>query len=112
MSAYVPLASKLFGSNVIDAALKFNLCASLIESRLLFNLHVRCLRTRELSKINAVYMRVVHRIGGTMRFDKDAISDLEARRLLNAPSVDCLLLRQRLKYCARLAVSDWHALKA
>ena len=45
MSAYVPIAVRVFGSPRLDNKIKFNLCSSLVESRLLFNCHVRNIHT-------------------------------------------------------------------
>ena len=79
---------------------------SLVLSTLLFNAHVRVLTGRELSILNAVYMRVLRRITDKVRFDSDTISDYRVRCLACQPSIDCLLQRARLKYLGRLSRSS------
>jgi hypothetical protein len=110
LSAYVPIASKVFGARNIDRHLKLSLYNSLVESRLLFNCHVRIFKSRELLKLSAVYMRVVRRMSGQMRFDASSISDIEVRKAFNVPSIDCIVIRKKLQYWSRLAGSDSYAL--
>ena len=57
-----------------------------------------------VKRINTVYMKVVRRIAGAVRFKlTDNITNLDARRAINAPSIECLLLRARLLYFSSLA---------
>lgn len=44
-----------------------------------------------------MYMRGLRRIGGWARYDR-TLPDLEVRRRLGSPSLECLLARARLKY--------------
>ena len=47
-------------------------------------------------------MRMLRRIAGEMRFDNTVVSDLEVRTRLQQPSIDCILIRKRLRYVARI----------
>ena len=42
------------------------------------------------------------RIAGEMSFDNTAVTDLEVRTRLQQPSIDCILIRKRLRYCVRI----------
>ena len=76
---------------------------SVILSTLTFNVHVRVSCSKAFATINCVYMRVLRRIAGEMRFSSDGnATDLEVRIKLNQPSLDCLMLRARLLYFCRL----------
>eukprot|EP00973_Karenia_brevis_P031278 4317486-Karenia_brevis.AAC.1 len=51
--------------------------------------------------LNGVYMRALRRICNECRYGKSR-HDIDIRKLLKAPSIDCLLMRSRLRYLARL----------
>lgn len=110
MIAYCPMPAKVFGATYIDNTLKLHLYSSLAESWLLFNCHCRVFKVKELRKFSAAYTWVCRRIAGHMLYDGDGINDAAVPTLLNAPSIDCILLQRRLQYCGRLARSDCHAL--
>ena len=77
---------------------------SLILSRLLFNVHVAVLKGRDLKAFNGVYMRVLRRIHGDIRFCAEVeFTDLQIRAVLRQPSVDCLIAHARLRYAGRIA---------
>ena len=110
MSAYAPISTRVFGCEELELHLRKSFCSSLVLSRLLFNAHVRVLRPREFIPLNAIYMRVIRRMSGRMRFDAHAGNDLDARLAINAPSLDCIMLQRRLTYAGRLARSSCSAL--
>ena len=101
MTAYAPLATRVFGSTVVCNTTKFSLLRSLVHSRLLFNAHVRTPDMRWLRVLNATYMRGLRRISGDCRFEH-TIPDVEVRRKLQMPSFDCVLVRKRFAYLARV----------
>ncbi|CAK0862941.1 unnamed protein product [Prorocentrum cordatum] len=109
--SYGPLASKVFGSVVMDASLKIWLMHSLVLSRLLFNVHVVVPTRRYLQVLNGMYMRVLRRVGDAPRFGHSE-TDLEIRTRLKQPSLDCLVMRARLRYLGRLVRSSPPALLA
>ena len=98
MSAYSPLAVKVFGSPHLGHWLKNALFQSLVNSTLLFNAHVRVLDGRALDVLNGVYMRVVRRITGHVRFEGGGLTDHEVRKVGCFPSIDCLIQRARIRY--------------
>ena len=102
MSAYSPVAIRVFGSHRISQDLKVALFWSLILSKLLFNIHVVVVGPRYLRALNAVYMRALRRIGGHCNYGDSTISDINVRRKLQMPSLDCLMVRARLRYLGRL----------
>ena len=106
MASFVPLAGRVFSSPFIDVMCKRAFARALIESSLLHLAHVRCLKVRELKKLNAVYMRVHRRIVNRSRYDDTADSDLDVRVRYHIESLDCALSRRRLGYLARLAKSS------
>ena len=57
-------------------------------------------------------MRVWRRIVGKPRYKRVSMSDVDVRSRLCIPSLDCLMRKKRLKYLARLAVSDVWPLRA
>eukprot|EP00973_Karenia_brevis_P094817 12424323-Karenia_brevis.AAC.1 len=58
-------------------------------------------------KLNNVYMRVLRRIAGACRYDKTCkLSDSEVRRLLDAPSLQCLIMRRRLMLLAAVVKAN------
>lgn len=80
---------------------------SLCMSRLLFNVHVLVLETKALAALNQVYMRMLRRIGGAMRFSADCgENDLQVRQRMKQASLDCILLRKRLHYAKRLLLNN------
>ena len=112
MASFCPLASRIFGNKLLDEWLRKSFCESLILSKLLFNAHLRVFKTKELRVLNALYMRVVRRIGDNVRFDHTACSDVKARQQVEMLSLDCILLHRRLIYLARLVRSRCHPLLA
>ncbi|CAK0891389.1 unnamed protein product, partial [Prorocentrum cordatum] len=111
MKSYAPLATKLFGSPVVSDDLKFWMMQSLILSRLLHNVHILVPTRRFTLTINAVYMRVLRRIAGAPRFGH-TVHDVTVRDRLGRASVDCLMMRARLRYLGRLLRSQPSALLA
>jgi hypothetical protein len=111
MCAYVPIAIKIFGAprSKVGDWLKLLFMHSLVLSRATFNVHITVVSPREMAIYNGVYMRVLRRIGGSMRFG-ETISDYEVRRQMGQPSIDCLLVRHRLLYLRRLLVHRPRAL--
>ena len=102
-AAYVPLSGKLFGSPAVGVWLKFHFMDSLIMSRLLYCVHNLTVSPKAIGKLNNVYMRVMRKISGHCRFSvSDNISDLQVRELCAKPSIDCLLVRARLRYIRRV----------
>ena len=61
LSAYVPIAQKIFASPYIGHWLKIHFMGSLVLSRLLYNTQTWVLQQNALRKINDVYMRVLRR---------------------------------------------------
>ena len=110
-SAYVPIVMKVFGSSGLDVALKLVFLWALVMSRLLFNVHIIVPTPRFIKTVNFVYMRVLRRTAGCMRF-KRCESDLEVRRRLKVPSMECLLARARLRYVRRIVLRKPRTLTA
>ena len=52
LSAFAPLALKLYGSALISVQYRLHFFHSLVLSRLLFNLHIIKLRPRDLKRLN------------------------------------------------------------
>lgn len=103
MSAYSPIASKVFSSVVIGTTMKFHLLHSLVLSRLLYNVAIWTMSSAALKQINGPYMRALRRIAGDMKAGHaPAFSDLAVRQRLQAPSIDCLVLRKRFRYYHRV----------
>jgi hypothetical protein len=75
---------------------------SLIMSRLLFHAHLMMPYPKQLKILNQTYMRVVRRIAGCSRFNAEAESDVNVRKTLGVPSVDCLIQQARLLYLRRI----------
>jgi hypothetical protein len=104
MSAYGPLAGKIFGAESIPTPLKLAFLRSLVLSRLLYNVHTLTMTAVAMTRLNGPYMRALRSIAGVRRFDAAcAKSDLEVRRALGAPSIDFVLLRRRIGYYCRIA---------
>ena len=85
---------------------------SLVLSRLLYNTQTWVRQLPAIKKINCVYMRVLRRILGDCRYGPCVFSDLEVRRQLRQPSIDCLLLRRRMHYLKRLVTCEHKSLIA
>ena len=103
LSAYSPLAFKLYGSALVSVRHKLHFFRSLVVSRLVFNLHIVVLSARDLKRLNAVYMRGLRRIHGDVRFSAATeLSDIEVRRALGVMAIDAFLLISRLRYLGRL----------
>ncbi|CAK0839438.1 unnamed protein product [Prorocentrum cordatum] len=66
---------------------------------------------RCLQMLNGVNMRVLRRVGDAPRFGHSE-TDLEIRKRLRQPSLDCLAMRTRLRYLGRLVRSSPPALLA
>ena len=98
MSAYSPIAYRVFGSDSIDNALKCHSKGSLVDSCLFYTSHVIVPTPAYIRVLNGVHMRVLRRIAAEVRFDSGTASDRAVRERLCAPSVDCLLIRRRLSY--------------
>ena len=104
LGAYMPLASKIFASPMVDVLTKFAFMWSIIMSRLLFNVHVVVPTPTYTKILNGVYMRVLRKIAGCSRYQR-CETDLQVRRNLKMPSIECILVRCRLRYVRRLIVS-------
>jgi len=87
------------------------LLASLVGSRLMFNAHIVVPSAKYIRTLNPVYMRVLRRICDNCRFGHSE-NDLLVRQSADVPSVDCLLLRARLKYLARVCRHKLDTLRA
>ena len=59
---------------------------------------------RYIKQLNSVYMRVLRRIANACRFGHGK-TDYEVRLQLGVPSVDCILMRARLRYFKRIAMT-------
>ena len=80
-------------------------------SRLHFNVHIIVPTPRFMKTINFAYMRGLRRIAGCMRGER-CETDLEVRRRLAAPSIECILARARLRYLRRLVLRQSMSLLA
>ena len=113
MKAFVPIASRIFGSRTIGIKRKCSLAWSLVLSRLLFNVHTwSSFKGRHRCIISCAYMKVWRRISGHLRKPGNRVPDLAVRTLLDVPSVDCVVRRHRLSYFSRLATETLPALNA
>eukprot|EP00973_Karenia_brevis_P017885 2456427-Karenia_brevis.AAC.1 len=52
--------------------------------------------------LNGMYMRVLRKISGQIRSGEHGPTDREVRESMGAPSIDCIMRRQRLLYLPRL----------
>jgi hypothetical protein len=115
LSAYAPIAIKVFGSKSISIRLRIELAATLIFSRLLYNVHVWSIMSRcAYTKLNSVYMRVLRRIAGLSWTGSasDCVSNFTVRQRLGVPALDSLIRQRRLLYFSTMLRSDAHALKS
>jgi hypothetical protein len=113
LSAYCPLASKVFGSAKVGFWLKLVFLHSLVMSRLLYQVCLWNGKPKPFRNLNAVYMRALRRIAGESRFsDKNNCTDLQVRAKLLQPSLDCLIARRRLLHLACIEKSRTMVLHA
>ena len=109
MVTYAPLSVSLFGSTRTSRKLRLSLASSLCWSRLLHAVAAwtSCPR-RPYSVLNVTYMRVLRRVAGKPRFDKEsaAKSDKDIRSELMAPSLYALISRRRLQLLASALSGD------
>ena len=84
MTAYSPIAVKVFGSPRVLNAVKVSFLRSLVESRLFFNIHVTVVSGRTMKALSPTYMRVVRRTRGD-------VTDFQVRFQLDVPSVDSIV---------------------
>ena len=113
LNAYAPLAVRIFGSPVIFVPAKLHLLDSLVMSRLVFNAGTWDHDINVLRRLNSVYMRALRRIADEISYEgRSELNDLQVRRKLGVPSIDCLVQRARLKYAARLETTRPRALVA
>ena len=99
-ATYVPIGAKVFGSSAVNRELKCTFLWSLVLSRLLFNSHILVPTLRYVKTVNFVYMRVLRRIGDCSSEQRE--SDLAVRWRLKMPSIECILIRMRLRYLQRI----------
>ena len=105
-NSYAPLATRIFVANCIPDSLKSLFQASLLETKLLFNAHVVVPTPAYICTLSCAYMKVVRRRAGLMRYDRASavMSDCDVRCFFAVVSIDCLLMRARLRYLRRLLV--------
>ena len=66
-----------------------------------------------LERLNRIYMRVIRKIAGKSRYDDSVVeTDREIRDMVGAVSIDCHIIRLRLKYLARLCAKGPESLTA
>ncbi|CAK0829298.1 unnamed protein product, partial [Prorocentrum cordatum] len=103
MESCAPVVFKLYGNPNVSWHHKKSFLRSLFLSRELFNVHITVPSARDMVTYNTCYMRTLRRIVGDTRFSSDTEhTDIEVRRLLDMPSVDCLISCARLAYVKRL----------
>ena len=108
MNAFAPIAVRIFGNSSVSIKIKFMFFDSLICSRLLYNTELYVIDGSSssllvLRKLNSVYMRVLRRIAGEMRYgQKPCMRDIEVRIAFGIPSIDCRLRKMRLRYLSRM----------
>ena len=101
MSAFTPIAKKVFGNPWVARSVRLRLLSSLILSRLLYNVATwSVLPQAAYNKLNSVYMRVLRRIADCTKYSAESAhtsgSDAYVRTLLGVPSLQCLILQRRL----------------
>ena len=106
-AAWFPLAERIFGPPRIHMDIKLSLADSSIFSRLYYATETWSDYTvTALRPLEAMQTRVARRISSWWnRAGEENITNLELRKRLNMPSVQCVLMTRRLKYLARLAKS-------
>ena len=103
LAAYAPLAYKTFGSDLLSVRHRLAFLRSLVLSRLLVAVHTLVPTGRDLKAMNGCYMRGLRRIAGVPRFSpENNTTDRQVRDLLQQPSLDCLIVRARLAFAARV----------
>lgn len=104
MQAYSPLSIRIFGATYLPVELRLQLLSVLVFSRLLFNIHIFDLSVNALRIIGNMYNRAMRRVAGVPRFCREsgAPSDLAVRLSLRVPSIDCVVMRCRLRYVGRV----------
>ena len=106
MSSYSPISQKVFGNELLSTQHRSSLLQSLIMSRLLHNVYICVVSSRDYIAYNGVYMRALRRIAGDSRYSSEVQhTDIQIRVLLKVPSVDCLIARLRLSYLGRVVRS-------
>lgn len=97
LSAYAPLACRLFSSDSITAPVKLDFARSLVFCRLLYNMHLwQAEKSFAVRTINPLYMRVLRATSGRKRFKRSCGSDYEGRSKLGQPSMVCFFAQKRL----------------
>ena len=114
MTAYSPIAVRVFGNSELPRETRLALARSLIFSRLFLHVQVWSVVTAwALQQLNCMYMRVLRRIAGMMRFGKvGTLSDLHVRTILNMPSIECYISKLRLTYLTSLLSAPTASLRA
>ena len=107
MTAYVPLSYKVFGIMRIQCDVRLSLFMSLVVSRLVHNVHTwSALTASAYQRLNSVYMRGLRRIAGACNFGQSgACTNVQVRQSLNAPSLQCIIIRRRLQLFASLVTN-------
>ena len=102
LNAFGPIATTVLGARSISARIRMLLAKSLVFSRLMYNVCTwSSVPTRALRELNAVYMRTIRRVAGEMRFSAQCrLTDLEVRKMVNEPSIDCCVAKARLNHLA------------
>ena len=103
----------LLGAACMHMRSRLQLAASLVLSRLFFNIHVwSVLPSVCLQRINTMYMRVLRRCMGQVRFKGGGLTDLQVRVAIGKPSVECVISRNRLVYFSQLLRSPASQLRS
>ena len=111
MRAFVPLAGKVFASRAISLSLRIALAWSLVMTRLLYNVqNWSKFDGKPRHVLNTAYNRVWRAIAFCPRYAAGGQTDVEVRRLLGVPSIDCVARSHRLRYLARLSDVSFPAL--
>ena len=115
LSAYVPIAMKVFGARCISLRLRLDLAATLVFSRLLYNVHGWSTISRwAYGKLNGVYMRVLRRVADLSCTGSSSrcASNLVVRKRLGMPVLETFIRQRRLLYSNAMLRSDAQALKS
>ena len=110
--AYGPLASRFFGAKEVPRSLKVQIMFSLVVSRLLCKAHILVPTLQFLATISEPYMRCLRKIANDEKYGPGGLTDLQVREKQRAPSIDCLLRVQRLKYLRRIVIGNHPVLRA
>jgi hypothetical protein len=111
-AAYAPIAITVFGNPGLPTWKRSELARSLVFSLLLFNVHVwSSISAWAYAKLNGVYMKVLRRICGCVRYAKSYDgcrnkSDLEVRVGLGANALWVVILGMRLTHLATIATME------